>query len=636
MLARVPRPLSSLAGRSARLLLVLGFGLALAPAGSARAADAAPAASTDAASLLARARQAPGGEAWGSVKALYTRAAVSTGGLSGSAESWDDVATGRYLDRFALGPYAGTAGFDGARAWSQEGSGRPSYRESAEELQESANESFRRRFAQWFPERHAAAIESGGQRVEGERRFGIVRLLPAGGRPYEMWIDLATGLPDRTIEKAALETRTTFFSDYRPVGRLRLPFAQRVSNGEPKYDQVVAIERYELDPSLAGIEFGLPTAAAADFTFAAGRTATTIPFELWNNHIYLKVRINDRGPFLFLCDTGGANILTTEAAAALGLSAAGAFEGRGVGEKSEDIGVVKVERLDIGDVTLVDQTFMVFPLGPLAAVEGVAGQGIIGFEVFQRFVVHLDHGRRQLTLELPAAFTPPAGATAVPFRFHDRTPQVDGTIDGLPGVFDIDTGSRGSLTLLAPFVAAHDLGARYPGVEAVTGWGVGGAARGRLARGDKLTLGGVAFARPIVELSLQKKGAFTDPHLAGNVGNGLLARFDLIFDYGAQKIYFAPRADSERTDVWDRSGLWLNRSGAELEVIDVVAGSPGAEAGLAVGDRVLEVDGKPVAELTLPALRARFRSDPPGTKVELTVRRGEASRQATLVLRDLV
>jgi hypothetical protein len=197
---------------------------------------AAPAVAGEPEDLLQRARQATGGDAWAGLLALYTRAEVATGGLAGRAESWADVATGRYLDRFVLGPYAGAAGFDGERAWSQEGSGRPSYREDAEALQETANESFRRSFAQWFPERHAATIESGGERVEGERRFGIVRLLPAGGRPYELWIDLATGLPDRTIEKTARETRTTLFSDFRPVGGLRLPFAQRVTNGEPKYD----------------------------------------------------------------------------------------------------------------------------------------------------------------------------------------------------------------------------------------------------------------------------------------------------------------------------------------------------------------------------------------------------------------
>jgi hypothetical protein len=46
-----------------------------------------------------------------------------------------------------------------------------------------------------------------------------------------------------------------------------------------------------------------------------------------------------------LCDTGGANIVTPEIAKELGLETQGALQGRGLGEKSEDVALATVDTL---------------------------------------------------------------------------------------------------------------------------------------------------------------------------------------------------------------------------------------------------------------------------------------------------
>ena len=265
---------------------------------------------------------------------------------------------------------------------------------------------------------------------------------------------------------------------------------------------------------------------------------------------------------------------------------------------------MKVASLELGDATLRDQVFAVFPLASLGQAEGVVPQwGLVGYEIFKRFVVKVDYERSQLTLTLPPAFSYTGEGTVVPFKFSEHIPQVEGEIDDLPGQFDIDTGSRSSLDLLGPFVEKHDLKARYaPKVEGVTGWGVGGGARSLVTRAKTLRLGGVTVAAPVTELSLQKNGAFTDPYVAGNVGAGVLKRFNLTFDYGRQEIVFEPNANYAKPDVFDRTGLWLNLAAAGFEVMDVIAGGPAAEAGLGVGDRIVAVDGKPAVALSLPAL----------------------------------
>jgi carboxyl-terminal processing protease len=70
--------------------------------------------------------------------------------------------------------------------------------------------------------------------------------------------------------------------------------------------------------------------------------------------------------------------------------------------------------------------------------------------------------------------------------------------------------------------------------------------------------------------------------------------------------------------------------------MDVVANGPAAKAKLRVGDRVVAVDGKPAPGLSLAELRERLRTEPVGTRVELTVESRGKRRTAIVVLADLV
>lgn len=513
-------------------------------------------AQTDPKEILARAKQASGGEAWDAIRSTHTRAKVKVGGLEGTAEEWEDTRTGRFAGRFQLGVVSGAHGFDGTTLWTQDSSKQVKAEEGGNEREGGANQAYRGSLAFWFPERWLAGLEFAGRQEEGGRKFLVVRITPEGGRPFDIWVDEATHLFDRVVEKEALATQTTFYSDYREVAGVKVPFASRTTTGESKYDQHAAVEQVELNVAIEEAMFRMPEAPPPDFAIPGGKTATRVPFELLNNHIYVHVKLNGRGLYRMLCDTGGANIVTPALAGELGLKTEGTFEGRGVGEKSEDVAVTRVESLEVGEATIANQVFGVFPLATMEQVEGVRFGGLIGYEVFKRFVVKVDYEKSQLTLTLPAAFAYDGSGTVVPFKFKGHIPQVDGEIDGIPGTFDIDTGSRGSLDLLGPFAEKHDLKAKYGArLEAVTGWGVGGPSRSLVIRAKTLRLGSVTVANLVAEISLQKKGAFTDPYVAGNVGAGVLKRFNIIFDYGRQQLVFERNANDGTPDDFDRAGL---------------------------------------------------------------------------------
>ena len=616
-----------------RMMMVIAMCACLPIAGAAVGVQVAPRAKV----VLEKAKRASGGAAWDGLQTTHTKGTITTSGLTGTAELWEDLLKGRFADAYQLGPAFGADGFDGATVWSQDTSKQVRREEGGEARLAAMDEAYRRVMGYWYPDRWQATIEYSGSKKEDGRTFHVLRITPAGGRPYDLWVDAATYLVDRTVEKASIETRTTFYSDFRDVDGVRIPFHIRSTNGDEKYDQIITIETVEFNRPIAEARYAIPAPPPPDFELAAGKTATTVPFELLNNHIYLNVKLDGQGPFHLLCDTGGANIVTPEVAAKLGLKPEGTLQGRGVGEKSEDVGLTKIGKLEIGDATINDQLFAVFPLASLAKVEGVACDGLVGYEVFKRFVVKVDYEQQELTLTLPSAFTYSGSGVIVPFKFNNHIPQVDGEIDGIPGRMDIDTGSRASIDILAPFAEKHDLKARYaPPFEATTGYGVGGPARSLVTRASVLKLGEVEVKNIVTELTTQKEGAFTDPYVAGNVGGGVLKRFNIIFDYGKQQLVFERNANDTQPDVYDRSGMWINLGGDGFEVMDVVAGGPAAQAGLKVGDTLVAIDGRATTEISLPATRVRFKTETPGTKVRLQVRSGDETHEAILTLRDLV
>jgi hypothetical protein len=609
----------------------------LALAATLLALNAAAAAPEQAAQILDKAKQASGGSAWDTLATVHTTSKVAIGGLSGTLESWEDLRTGRFCSRYALGPVTGADGFDGQVVWTQDASRQSKTEDDVDAREGAASAAYRRCLAYWFPSRWEGSGTYQGARQEGSRRFHLVRFTPKGGRVFDLWVDAGTYLFDRIVEKTALDTQTTFFSDYRPTSGVMVPFASRLTNGEPQYDQVFSVDQIAFDVSIPDEKYKMPPPPPPDFTIAGGQTAAVVPFSLINNHIYLKARLNGQGPFQLMCDTGGANVVTPELAARLGLSPEGKVQGRGVGEKSQDTGFVKMQTLAVGEVTLSDQVFLVISLETLAGVGGAPLDGAIGYEVFKRFVVKIDYEHSELTLTVPAAFSYRGTGTVVPFTFNDSTPEVTGDIDGTPGTFAIDTGSRSSVTILAPFAKEHDLASRYGATtEMVTGWGVGGASRGLLTRAKVLRLGEVSIAEPLMVISTARQGVFADPHGAGNVGGGVLKRFNITFDYANKVLIFERNANDARPDDYDRSGMWLLLAGNTFQVVDVTAGGPAAQAGVREGDVILTIDGRTPAEMPLPAVRTKFRTDPVGTAYRLQVESRAARRELILTLRDFV
>ena len=617
--------------RAARASCVLGLLLAFCSSSVGAIPDA------DARSALEKSAIAMGAASLEAVKFVHVKAAISTGGLKGTNETIFDARTGFFWTFTDVGVDNEHDGFDGKSVWQQDGSGQVSVQGSDDAVKGAVNAAYQNARGYWRPDRLPAMMSYLGVKTEGTRTFNVVRITPEGGRPFDVWLNSATHFVDRFIEQGATRTTTTFFNDYRAVFGVQMPFKIHQTNGETKYDVDLTVTAITIETNAPMAVFSPPPPPKPDFGFTGGAKNTTVPFRLINNHMYVEVQLNGKGPFELLFDTGGSNVITPTLAAELGLRPQGAFQGSGAGEKSQDVGLVKVEREEIGSAHLDNQVFAVIALESFGAVEGRKITGIIGYEIFKRFIVRTDYENSRVVLTDPTGWRYVGNGTSTPFKLKEVIPVVSGDIDGIPGSFQLDTGSRVSLSLLTPFVEANKLVAKYDArLSGVDGWGVGGASRAWFVRAHRFSFGGVTVDAPVVGLSQQRSGALTDIYTAGNVGAGVLKRFNITWDYPHNRIYFEKNANYASPDVFDRAGLWANLGPKGFDVVDIISGAPAAEAGLRTGDTIVGVDGRKAGtEISLSDFRLRLKGAP-GTTLVLDVLRGPQQLRLTVKLRDLV
>ena len=610
-----------------RLVLALAVVAAFAPL---HAADSA-------ADILAANRMASGGDAWNNKATLQSDYAYVGQGLSGSASSLQDLRSGAFVDSYQTGPVSGANGYDGEQAWVREPSGTVASQGGGDTLQLAVNESYRDRNLWWRADRGGARISAPQARHVGQRDYDVLSVAPPGGKPFEAWFDAHTHLLARTVEQQVTLTVTTDYRGYAAVDGVQLAHQWVVDDGSGAANQ----QRYTLRsarflPPRDAAAYAKPKVELHDYSLAGGAHETTVPFQLINNHIYAPVSINGSKPLNFIFDTGGHDILTPATAQLLGIKAIGSQTATGAGDKTAQSGLARVETIRVGAATLSRQPVAVLQFS--TASEGVDEQGMIGYEFFARFVTRIDYGKHLLTFIDKRYFDPKDAGTPVRFRFFGQFPEVLGSYDGMAGRFGIDTGARNTLSLTRPFAAQNHLREREPhGIEALTGWGVGGPSHGYVFRGKELVLDGVKIASPLTEFSIDKGGAGGVDAFPNNVGGGLLKRFVVTLDYAHQLIYLKPvEGKVADLDTFDRSGMWINQSAQGFQIVNISKGTPADAAGLRADDLITAVDGTPVQQLRLYELRERLRNDPPGTIVTLAIRRAGVARTVKLTLRDLI
>jgi hypothetical protein len=385
---------------------------------------------------------------------------------------------------------------------------------------------------------------------------------------------------------------------------------------------------------------GIP--ANETLAFPAGQDTVSVPFENWGEHIVIPVAVNKRRTLQMVFDTGmpTTGVLLYEGALADSLAFAyGPMRiqvgGAGGGAPIQARLATGVT-LDVGGLAVTGSTAIVMPPPPQMSR---LHDGIIGATLFQDLVVTLDHGRSVMTLTRRSAFQPPAGATAVPLEITKRRAYVPAGLvtpggDVVPLKLILDLGAMHPVSLSASKNAkvVVPAGARKTRV----GRGMSGAMTGHVGRIAGLELGGHRLSQVVATFP---DAEFEDPRgldqKNGNLGSGVLGRFDLSLDWGGSRLFLVPNHRYRDPFEWDMTGIVYDMGeGGRITVAEVLADSPAQAAGVQPGEELVAVDGQPVDPRELLKQRRRFREE--GRELSLTLRAGNRERVVKLKLKRLV
>ena len=376
--------------------------------------------------------------------------------------------------------------------------------------------------------------------------------------------------------------------------------------------------------------------------FTYGSSALRIPFELYDNGIFLKAQVNKSRPLTFSVDTGAGifGVLTARTAESLGLKPKGKFRTGAVGGDIEFSSLDGVN-ISLPGIDLLNQKVAVLPFDN-PNDDGPEVEGALGHDFLKQFVVEIDYGAGVINLYDPTSYQYSGAGKVVPIEIVDSSPmmRVRMTTDKgrvVEGRCIVDTGLSGTLVYHATFAKKHHLLAGLKTIQAATSEETGGEYRRRIGRVKSLQFGQIVIEHPVVSFSVAGDPS-GESEMDGVIGTEIFRRFKLILDYERRRIIFEPNAHMAEPYEEDMSGLALVPAGkgdAKLfKVQQVLADTPAAEAGLRANDLITAIDGTPASSFTLNQLGKLFTQD--GREVSLSLKRGPKQIDAKLRLRRLI
>lgn len=398
--------------------------------------------------------------------------------------------------------------------------------------------------------------------------------------------------------------------------------------------------RYLLSLCFVFIVF-VSTAQTLGFSFPEGRKRVDIPIQVHNNLIVVNVTLNETLPLRFIVDTGVRTAILTQKIFSdildLKYSRKYTIAGPG-GSKLLDAFVTNNVSITLPGMNGVPgiigkgHTLLVLEKDPLELRNylGVDVHGILGYELFSRFIIKIDYKKKFMTLYAPEKFRPGKKFIEVPMVIEDTKPFILAPIkidadNELTTKLLVDTGASHSL-LLEP-TSDKRIVVPKNRVSTILGRALGGLITGKTGRIETFELGKVSLHQVLVNFPDSNSYLDTLKHTLtfrnGSVGGEILCRFTTVFNFPQGKLYLKKNSDFNKGFYFNLSGLEMKAKGSKLdvyEVMDVRDLSPARKAGIEEGDVVISVNGVQTKDMKLGQLNAVLNSSP-GRKITLEVER---------------
>ncbi len=591
--------------------------------------------------LMAHWAAALGGlESLRNVRTIHMSGRFKVAGIEGTVERWT---TSRGEFRITLdspGVFSQEVVFDGEKGWIVGTSG--SIQDlSGDALKGVITSAYEASDSAFFPGRLAGHVGNLGK-ADPQAPY-VVRLLPYGGNDLTVYVDGATFLPmkEETLSRAGLATIS--FSDWKEFAGIRLPGTVKQSVGNAATDAVYTFDRVEINAPFAAELFSKPEATVAPVHFTGDGNRAMIPMQVFDQHVFFKVRLNGGDPAWFFFDTGAEQSFVSDVVAQKSrLSVKGSLLAQGAGTGVTSMSIAEDAVLSLPGLEVPLKKISVWDFSSYVPMIGHAWDGALGYDVINRVVVRVDYEHGRITFFDPATFVPDPRATAFPLTFIGNIPVIPTKIL-LPGRAPIDaqcavdSGANG-LHLTAPFANANHVLESMGKTVRSSSVSAGGEYVDIAGRIAGLQLGPFLLREPLVKFSPDlKEGLLSSPLIAAIIGGEILQRFTVTYDYPHHRVFLEPDAGFSDPFPVDASGLSFLATGPgfhRFEVDDVGKGTPADAAGVRKGDVLAIIDGRPAGALDLDSVNQIL--EQAGRTIRLTVERGDKTLDLTLALKGII
>ncbi|HET8828924.1 MAG TPA: aspartyl protease family protein [Pelobium sp.] len=396
------------------------------------------------------------------------------------------------------------------------------------------------------------------------------------------------------------------------------------------------------------LTFTMPIYGQQGFVFAGKRTKEILAFKKSRGLIILPMYINGSGPFNFILDTGVGSLIITDPKLkdSLNFQYLRKIEIDGLGKNEKLVAYsTPFLKLKIGQAVFNNAHAAILASDDfsLSGYFGMPIHGLLGFDFFNSFIVKINYQAgflKVFTREKRRLFKKGA---KIPLLIIDKKPFISASVvtqqgNKLPLRLLIDSGSGHPLSLESFENKPFDLPNNF--ISANLGVGLNGNIRGFQGRVKRLNiarfyLDDVLSSFPYFE----DVGAKTKPNTRnGSVGNPLLSKFSIVFDYRKSHVFFKPLNNFKKPFSFDKSGVEITTVGKNFDrylISRVEPESAADEFGILVGDELLSINFNKASSLGIRAILEILSSET-GRTLFIELARGDQRIVGILTLKKRI
>lgn len=376
--------------------------------------------------------------------------------------------------------------------------------------------------------------------------------------------------------------------------------------------------------------------AQEEFIEPVSRLITRIPFvQLTGGVVILNAKLDDFSDTLnFILDTGSSGIsLDSTTVSYFNLKPEESDRTiRGIAGIKK-VGFLYNRKLRFPNLTVDSLNFHVNDYSVLTSVYGEQIDGIIGYSLLNRYIIKLNYDSLYMDICTKGSIKYPRGGylfkpiiSTLPVQFARVKDEATHNVRFLH-----DIGAGVCLMMSQDFVEDSAILQKKRKLWPKDGEGIGGKVRMNLTVVKELKIGPYRFRNVPSYIFEDTYNVTSYPYLAGLIGNDILRRFNVIYNYAKRDIHVVPNSHYRDPFDYSYSGIELYYVDGKIEIGSVANGSPAEQAGIKEGDVVIAVNN----DFTQNFNKYKAAILATATKVKLVLQRNGELMQVELKVKSI-